>query len=48
MTVLPLFHEEFALAIRADHPLAKEKAIPFAGLQHLKMVMFPRIIKSGK
>ncbi|CAM5783874.1 MULTISPECIES: LysR family transcriptional regulator [Brevibacillus] len=41
MTVLPLFHEEFALAIRADHPLAKEKAIPFAGLQHLKMVMFP-------
>jgi DNA-binding transcriptional LysR family regulator len=40
LTVIPLFHEQFALATRADHPLAQESSIPFAQLQHLKMVMF--------
>lgn len=40
ISVTPLFHEEFALAIRSDHPVAKVKAIQFEQLQHLKMVMF--------
>lgn len=40
IAVVPLFHEEFSLAIRSDHPLAKSKAVPFEQLQHLKMVMF--------
>lgn len=40
MTIIPLFHEEFALAIRSDHPLALKKEIPFSELQTLKMVMF--------
>ncbi|UJF35660.1 LysR family transcriptional regulator [Paenibacillus hexagrammi] len=37
---IPLFHEEFALAVPYDHPVAKSKAIPFEQLQQLKMVMF--------
>ncbi|WP_284646575.1 LysR family transcriptional regulator [Paenibacillus silviterrae] len=40
IAIIPLFHEEFALAIRSDHPLAKSKAIPFEQLQQLRMVMF--------
>ncbi|MDP4096803.1 LysR family transcriptional regulator [Paenibacillus sp. P96] len=40
IAVVPLFHEEFALAVRSDHPAAKLKAIPFEQLQQLKMVMF--------
>ncbi|RNB74449.1 LysR family transcriptional regulator [Brevibacillus panacihumi] len=40
ISIIPLFHEEFALAIRPDHPLAKAKAVPFDQLQQLKMVMF--------
>jgi LysR family hydrogen peroxide-inducible transcriptional activator len=40
ITIIPLFHEEFALAIQSDHPLAKSKTIPFDQLQQLKMVMF--------
>ncbi|WP_248924259.1 LysR family transcriptional regulator [Paenibacillus hamazuiensis] len=40
ISIIPLFHEEFALAIRSDHPFAKSKAIPFEQLQQLKMVMF--------
>ncbi|MFB9328937.1 LysR family transcriptional regulator [Paenibacillus aurantiacus] len=40
MAVIPLFHEEFALAIRSDHPLAKSKAIPFEQLAQLKLVLF--------
>ncbi|QAY67549.1 LysR family transcriptional regulator [Paenibacillus protaetiae] len=40
ISIIPLFHEEFALAIHSDHPLAKSKAIPFEQLQQLKMVMF--------
>ncbi|MFC5451095.1 LysR family transcriptional regulator [Paenibacillus aestuarii] len=37
---IPLFHEEFALAVPSDHPFAKSKVIPFEQLQQLKMVMF--------
>lgn len=40
IAVIPLFHEEFALAVRSDHPLAKVKAVPFEQLQELKMVLF--------
>ncbi|UQZ85059.1 HTH-type transcriptional regulator CynR [Paenibacillus konkukensis] len=40
IAVIPLFHEEFALAVRSDHPVAKSKAIPFEQLQQLKMVTF--------
>jgi len=40
ISIIPLFHEEFALAIHSDHPVAKSKAIPFEQLQQLKMVMF--------
>jgi LysR family transcriptional regulator, hydrogen peroxide-inducible genes activator len=40
ISIIPLFHEEFALAIQSDHPVAKSKAIPFEQLQQLKMVMF--------
>lgn len=40
ITIIPLFHEEFALAIHSDHPFSKSKALPFEQLQQLKMVMF--------
>lgn len=40
ISIIHLFHEEFALAIRSDHPLAKAKTIPFDQLQQLKMIMF--------
>lgn len=40
ISIIPLFHEEFALAIHSDHPFAKSKAIAFEQLQQLKMVMF--------
>jgi len=40
ISIIPLFHEEFALAIHSDHPFAKSKAIPFEQLQQLKLVMF--------
>ncbi|QHW29620.1 LysR family transcriptional regulator [Paenibacillus rhizovicinus] len=40
IVIIPLFHEEFALAIRSDHPVAKSKAIPFEQLQQLKLVTF--------
>lgn len=40
ISIIPLFHEEFALAIRSDHPLAKSNVIPFDHLEQLKMVMF--------
>lgn len=40
ISIIPLFHEEFALAVQSDHPLAKSRAIPFEQLQQLKMVMF--------
>ncbi|GIO34457.1 MULTISPECIES: LysR family transcriptional regulator [Paenibacillus] len=38
--IVPLFHEEFVLAVRSDHPVAKSKAIPFEHIQQLKMVTF--------
>ncbi|MGN7470138.1 LysR family transcriptional regulator [Brevibacillus sp. SAFN-007a] len=40
IAVIPLFHEEFVLAVRPDHPAAKAKAIPFEQLQNMKLVMF--------
>lgn len=40
ISIIPLFHEEFALAIHSDHPIAKSKAIPFEQLQQLKLVTF--------
>lgn len=40
ISIIPLFHEEFALAVHSDHPFAKSKAIPFEQLQQQKMVMF--------
>ncbi len=40
IAVIPLFLEEFALTIRADHPLAKSKAVPFEQLSQLKLVLF--------
>ncbi|MBJ9987520.1 LysR family transcriptional regulator [Paenibacillus favisporus] len=40
MAIIPLFHEEFALAVRSDHPAARFKAIPFEQLKELDMVTF--------
>ncbi|TYP74533.1 LysR family transcriptional regulator [Paenibacillus methanolicus] len=40
VAVIPLFHEEFALAIRSDHQLAKSNTMPFEQLRELKLVMF--------
>ncbi|MCM3746458.1 LysR family transcriptional regulator [Paenibacillus pasadenensis] len=40
IAVIPLFHEEFVLAVRSDHPAARLKAIPFEQMQQLKLVMF--------
>lgn len=40
ISIIPLFHEEFALAVHSDHPFAKSKTIPFDQLQQLNMVMF--------
>lgn len=40
IAAIPLFHEEFALAIHSDHPLAKSKAVPFERLEQLKMILF--------
>ncbi|MFJ9499738.1 LysR family transcriptional regulator [Brevibacillus centrosporus] len=40
-TVVPLFHEEFALAVRSDHPLAEKGKVAFEQLRDMKMVMFP-------
>jgi DNA-binding transcriptional LysR family regulator len=40
IAIVPLFHEEFVLAVRSDHPVAKSKAIPFEQIEQLKMVMF--------
>ena len=40
IAVVPLFHEEFVLAVCADHPMAKAKAIPFDHLRQIRMFMF--------
>ncbi|WP_407867993.1 LysR family transcriptional regulator [Paenibacillus sp. P36] len=41
LTSIPLFHEEFSLAISRNDPLADENFIPLSKLNDLKMVMFP-------
>jgi len=41
LTTIPLFHEEFSLAVSVHDPLATESFIPLSRLQTLKMVMFP-------
>ncbi|WP_127491659.1 LysR family transcriptional regulator [Paenibacillus glycanilyticus] len=41
LTSIPLFHEEFSLAVSRNDPLATESIIPFNKLQTLKLVMFP-------
>ncbi|QSO51981.1 LysR family transcriptional regulator [Alicyclobacillus curvatus] len=38
---IPLFHEEFALAVSIHDSLVKEDSIPLGKLQRLKLVMFP-------
>ncbi|QJC52634.1 LysR family transcriptional regulator [Paenibacillus albicereus] len=40
IAVIPLFHEEFVLAVRSDHPASKAKAMAFEQLQQLKLVAF--------
>ncbi|KRE99354.1 transcriptional regulator [Paenibacillus sp. Soil766] len=41
LTSIPLFHEEFALAVSSNDPLTTESFIPLNRLHSLKMVMFP-------
>ncbi|MCY9670016.1 LysR family transcriptional regulator [Paenibacillus alginolyticus] len=41
LTSIPLFHEEFSLAVSTNDPLATESSIPLNRLPALKMVMFP-------
>lgn len=41
LTTIPLFHEEFSLAVSMNDPLASENFIPLNRLQGLRMVMFP-------
>ncbi len=41
LTAIPLFREEFALAVGSRHPLAAESALPLAKLASLKLVLFP-------
>ncbi|EGG35855.1 LysR family transcriptional regulator [Paenibacillus sp. HGF5] len=41
ITSIPLYHEEFSLAVSKNDPLATECFIPLNKLQTLKMVMFP-------
>ncbi|MDQ0116224.1 LysR family transcriptional regulator [Paenibacillus harenae] len=41
LTSIPLFHEEFSLAVSTNDPLAMESFIPLSRLQSLKMVQFP-------
>jgi len=41
ITSIPLYHEEFSLAISKNDPLATERFIPLNKLHSLKMVMFP-------
>ncbi|KAF9109498.1 hypothetical protein BGX30_008382, partial [Mortierella sp. GBA39] len=40
MAIIPLFQEEFSLAVRSDHPAARLKAIHFEQLKELDMVKF--------
>ncbi|NQX70765.1 LysR family transcriptional regulator [Paenibacillus alba] len=41
LTSIPLFHEEFSLAVSRNDPLAAENIIPLNRLNALKLVMFP-------
>ncbi|MFD1953117.1 LysR family transcriptional regulator [Paenibacillus thailandensis] len=41
LTSIPLFHEEFSLAVSRNDPLAAESFISLNKLHSLKMVMFP-------
>lgn len=41
LTSIPLFHEEFSLAVSRNDPLAAENFISLNKLHSLKMVMFP-------
>ncbi|MBB3131364.1 DNA-binding transcriptional LysR family regulator [Paenibacillus rhizosphaerae] len=41
ITSIPLYHEEFSLAVSKNDPLATECFIPLDKLHTLKMVMFP-------
>jgi LysR family cyn operon transcriptional activator len=41
LTSIPLFHEEFSLAVRVNDPLANENSIQLRRLKDLKMVLFP-------
>lgn len=38
---IPLFHEEFSLAVAKETPLAKKRSIQLKDLQEMKTVMFP-------
>ncbi|MCF6409729.1 LysR family transcriptional regulator [Pseudalkalibacillus salsuginis] len=38
---IPLFHEEFSLAVAKETPLAKKRSIQLKNLQEMKTVMFP-------
>lgn len=41
LTSIPMYHEEFSLAVIRNDPLAAECSIPLNRLQSLRMVMFP-------
>ncbi|WP_019640424.1 LysR family transcriptional regulator [Paenibacillus fonticola] len=41
LTSIPLFHEEFSLAVSTNDPLAAEEFISLSRLRTMKMVMFP-------
>ncbi|MBA2938252.1 LysR family transcriptional regulator [Paenibacillus sp. CGMCC 1.16610] len=41
LTAIPLFHEEFSLAVSRNDPFADEDFMPLSRLNDLKMVMFP-------
>lgn len=41
LTIIPLFREEFSLAVSVNDPLATESFLPLSRLHALKMVMFP-------
>lgn len=41
LTSIPLFHEEFSLAVHRNDPLAGENFIPLNRLRSMNMVMFP-------
>lgn len=38
---IPLFHEEFSLAVAKDHSLAKKTSLQLKDLQEIKTVLFP-------